>query len=1327
MHLTRSLFLFRTISVPFFAAVFATSLLAASQATAIFQKNNLAAWCIVPFDAKKRGPEERAAMLEKLGFTQFVYDYRKEHIPTFDAEMEALRKHHIKLIGWWFPGTLNDEARQILDVIKRHGMTQCDLWVMGGGTPVKTPEEQSARVNQEVARLKPIALEAAKLSVRVGLYNHGSWFGEPENLVAMTEALKREGINNVGIVYNLHHAHEALDRFPQALRLMLPHLICFNLNGMTAAGESQGEKILPLGQGDLDLKLLRTLADSGYHGPIGILNHTNEDAEGRLQDNLDGLAWLVQQLEGKDAGPKPTPRTWKMTTALQAAPTTNQEPPTKHRASRTPGFMTDGKPEYRKLPITVECRAAINSAKSYNILVASDGKDSAEHWELYTQRDSGFFSVFLPGRGGDFRSTVNLADGEFHQLAAILESNRVRLFVDGKLVLDTPAKPLEGKIKKGRFAIAQLVGGSLVCDGVIETVRVSRGPREPVAGAVLAQDEHTLGFWKFDPPPPALEPAAFHYDPAPIRPGQWPHRNEAVNRDRVYDFYEKEARYFMKQSPVPPLLPEYPGLDGGKYGHWGNQNDDVWRDGRWNDTDLGSLMSGVFRGAGLVIPKGVCVRLGGKEDISTCFDPTTLEFAAVWQGGFIRFDAARHGFMGGTIMHGELLGKTRAANPPPPFVYHGYYRLGPEVVFSYQQGGTEFLTSARIDHENHFVADTAPAPQHRLRAVLKGGPAQWPQWIETKGSLTDTKPYALDTLSLPVDNPWKTLFFVTGHDFFSNGDAAICTMTGEVWLCRGIDDSLQHLRWKRYATGLHQPLGLKIIGDKIHLLGRDQITRLHDLNGDDEADFYECVSNAQTTSSGGHSFITGLDHDAEGRFYFASGNQGLCRVKPGEEVEVMATGFRNPNGLGLARDGTVTTSVQEGDWTPASAICQIKPGSFYGHGGPKNGQVVEPPLAYLPRGVDNSSGGQCFVDSDRWGPLGGQLIHFSPGAANHILILRESIGGQWQSAAIPLPGDFLSGAQQGRINPKDGQLYVSGMAGWGVYAPADGCFQRLRYTGGPAFLPVAIETRDNGVLLTFSDPLDPLIAGHAKNHFAQCWNYRYSAAYGSPEFSLRHPGVPGHDPLEIASAHLLAGGKKLFLEIPQLQPANTVHLHVTADREVSREVFITAHRLGPPFKDYPAYRAIAKTPLPSPAPASALLMPPPAKPNPWREGQPGRPIKIEAALGLQYVQKLLAVKAGERLTLTFTNPDVVPHNWVLLQRGKLQEVGDLANKMITDPEALSRHYVPQSPEVLVYTDMANPGGAFTIHFDAPAEPGEYPYLCTFPGHWLVMNGILKVQ
>lgn len=289
------------------SAVFAGGPLRAAENNGLFAKENLVAWCIVPFDSQKRGPQERAAMLEKLGIHKFVYDYRAEHIPTFDAEMDALQKHNIELLGWWFPTTLNDEARGILEVIKRHNMTKCDLWVMGGGEPTKTPAEQAQRVENEAARLKPIAEEAKKLGVRVGLYNHGAWFGEPENQIEIIERLKRDGITNVGIVYNLHHGHEHLARLPELLQKMKPYLLCLNLNGMA----KNGPQILPIGAGDNDLGLLKLIRESGYSGPIGILNHTDEDAELRLQDNIDGLSWLSQQLGGEPVTPRPVWRSWK--------------------------------------------------------------------------------------------------------------------------------------------------------------------------------------------------------------------------------------------------------------------------------------------------------------------------------------------------------------------------------------------------------------------------------------------------------------------------------------------------------------------------------------------------------------------------------------------------------------------------------------------------------------------------------------------------------------------------------------------------------------------------------------------------------------------------------------------------------------------------------------------------------------------------------------------------------------------------------------------------------------------------------------------------------
>jgi sugar phosphate isomerase/epimerase len=269
-----------------------------------FQQDNLVAWCIVPFDKKARTPAERAEMLAKLGFKKFAYDWRAQHLPTFDDEVRELKKRNIELTAVWFSANLGPEARQLLDVIRKHGV-KTQLWVTMGDPAGKDPRE---KVEAAAKVIRPIAEEAAKLGCTVGLYNHGGWFGEPANQVAVIEHLK---MPNIGIVYNLHHGHDHLAGFPALLKAMKPHLIALNLNGMVMNGDRIGKKILPLGQGDLDFELLKAIRDSGYAGPVGILGHTDDDAEERLLDNLDGLAWLRAKLASKDPGPKPRCRTYK--------------------------------------------------------------------------------------------------------------------------------------------------------------------------------------------------------------------------------------------------------------------------------------------------------------------------------------------------------------------------------------------------------------------------------------------------------------------------------------------------------------------------------------------------------------------------------------------------------------------------------------------------------------------------------------------------------------------------------------------------------------------------------------------------------------------------------------------------------------------------------------------------------------------------------------------------------------------------------------------------------------------------------------------------------
>ncbi|MFL5240664.1 MAG: DUF6797 domain-containing protein [Gemmataceae bacterium] len=899
-----------------------------------------------------------------------------------------------------------------------------------------------------------------------------------------------------------------------------------------------------------------------------------------------------------------------------------------------------------------------------------------------------------------------------------------------ELVLREPGTKTTHRVRKDKIEERHEIG-TLMPDGLWESIPSEQrrdlvrfllelGSTEGLAAAVHSH-----------------EPVSFAYERAPLQPENWPHWQDPVNRDRLYDFYEKEAAYFRSQHPEPPLLPEFPGLDGGKYGHWGNQQEETWADNRWNKTVLGSLMCGIFRGAGVTVPRGVCVRLGDKGEISACFNPDTLCYEAVWQGGFVKFSRVRHGFMDGLLMDGKALERPPCQKPEQPFVYHGFYRHGKRVVFSYRVGDTEMLDAPWVAN-GKFTREVGPADKHSKASLTHGGPAQWPDELRTRGTLGKGHPYAVDSIAPPFKNPWNALLFFGGHDFLPDGTALLCTMQGDVWRVEGLDSKLERIRWRRIASGLHHALGLVVADKSVYVLGRDQITRLVDLNGDGETDFYECISKAFVTSPAGHDFICGLERDRDGNFYTVSGNQGLLRLSPdGKKADVLATGFRNPDGLGLMPDGSITVPCSEGEWTPASMVCEVnrarQSGSpamlapYFGYGGPRNGQPPDLPLVYLPRGWDNSSGGQVVVPDDRWGPLKGQAIHFSFGAGSHFLLLRDEVAGQPQGAVVPLAGEFLSGAHRGRFNPKDGQLYVSGMAGWGTYTPDDGSFQRVRFTGDLVQLPCAFHVHQNGILVKFTRPIDRSLAERPANHFAQCWNYRYSEGYGSPEFSPRHPGTPGHDPLTITAAHVLPDGSSLFLEMPDLQPVNQLHLSLRVNTGFSCEMIVTVHKLDNPLKDLPGYRPVEKVIAAHPILAD-LALSKKKVPNPFRKLlKDERRISMEAGKNLTFATRSFTVKAGEAIRFTFTNPDVVPHNWVLIKPGSLERIGDLANKIVADPEAAVRHYVPISDDVLAYTDIVPSKENFTIHFRAPAAKGRYPFLCTFPGHWMAMNGVMIVE
>jgi sugar phosphate isomerase/epimerase len=258
----------------------------------LFGKENLVAWCIVPFDANDRTPLERAKMLNKLGIEQFAYDYRDKHISSFKEEIEVLKEHQIRLSAVWLwvdPANPWNEANQSIFKILEETGTKTELWLgMPDGAFDGLSDPESLKLAEETVRL--ILEEAKKAGCTLALYNHGGWYGEPGNQMRIIEAV---GSDQVKIIYNFHHGHHQVEGFQDLLDQMLPYLSTININGM----KIEGPKIITLGEGDKELEMLRAIQNSGYAGPIGILGHTEgEDIEVVLERNLKGLAALQASL-----------------------------------------------------------------------------------------------------------------------------------------------------------------------------------------------------------------------------------------------------------------------------------------------------------------------------------------------------------------------------------------------------------------------------------------------------------------------------------------------------------------------------------------------------------------------------------------------------------------------------------------------------------------------------------------------------------------------------------------------------------------------------------------------------------------------------------------------------------------------------------------------------------------------------------------------------------------------------------------------------------------------------------------------------------------------
>lgn len=451
------------------------------------------------------------------------------------------------------------------------------------------------------------------------------------------------------------------------------------------------------------------------------------------------------------------------------------------------------------------------------------------------------------------------------------------------------------------------------------------------------------------------------------------------------------------------------------------------------------------------------------------------------------------------------------------------------------------------------AAVESPAPEDPAR-LTRGGPPRWTREFESRiAPLQAAGGFESDDLPLP-ENDYRAWMRPGGFDFFPDGKrAALCTWNGDVWIVSGIDGARgERLAWRRVLAGLFQPLGLRIVDDRIHVSCRDQIARLHDLNGDGQIDFVESFNNDHQVTEHFHEFAMGLQTYREGNFYYAKSARHalpaliphhgtLIKVsKDGARSEVVARGFRAANGVCVNDDGTFYVTDQEGHWTPKNRINWVRPGRFYGNmmawlpeGQKPADDAMEQPLVWITNAFDRSPAELLHVRSPSWGPLDGKLLCTSYGAGRLYLVLPDRTGESLQGAVVSLPLEFPTGIMRGRFHP-GGDLFVCGLFGWSSNRTKPGGFHRVRRTG-EVCLPTAFRATRDGLLLTFSSALDPKAATDPDNYAVRTWGLKRSANYGSKHEKEREREVTRVELIE---------GRSVRIKIAELEPTRGMSIGV---------------------------------------------------------------------------------------------------------------------------------------------------------------------------------------
>jgi len=442
----------------------------------------------------------------------------------------------------------------------------------------------------------------------------------------------------------------------------------------------------------------------------------------------------------------------------------------------------------------------------------------------------------------------------------------------------------------------------------------------------------------------------------------------------------------------------------------------------------------------------------------------------------------------------------------------------------------------------------------------------WPEIVSTKATLsTSTDAYVVDTIPLPVPNPWKRNVRLADIAFLNDqGDAAGVTFDGDVWLISGLKGDLKDVTWSRFASGLHEPMSIVarpanqesgIKTQELFVFDRSGIWKLVDTNNDRECDRYEMFCNLFAQTAETREFPNSMKLGPNGELYISKGGQeGATRGKhngtvikiapDGKSFDLIGYGLRQPF-IGVHPvTGVVTASDQQGHYVPSTPLHLIEKHHFYGHVptiAPKEQypETITEPLTWIPHPVNPSGATQVWLVGAKMGPLNDELIHIGyhrPELFRVLLKVPDEKPGSLAhrtTTIVSFSRDLELPPLNGHVNPADGQLYVVGFQVWGTVATQLSGLARVRWTGKPRVLLKELTPTDKGILLRFNEKLDPKLATDPSSYSAERWNYQRTAEYGSPHLKL--DGTAGQEFMTASSAYLSEDGMSVLVGFPVMK------------------------------------------------------------------------------------------------------------------------------------------------------------------------------------------------